>query len=153
MIGKTSTAKGMNMRRRSKTTTGYRALQQVLKFNDHGLIPTVIQDAKTKQVLTLCYLNEEALKKSLATGTVYLFRRSQGRLMQKGETSGHIQRIRQVLVDCEGKSLVVLVQQRVAACHAGYVSCYFRRISKTGKLTVSGRRVFDPARVYRRHEP
>ena len=128
-------------------TRGYRALLRVVQFNDQGLIPTVIQDARTKQVLTLCYLNAAALKKSLATGTVYLYRRSKGRLMQKGETSGHIQIIREIRVDCEGKSLVVLVQQRVAACHAGYFSCYFRRL-KNGRMATVGKRVFDPDRVY-----
>ena len=127
---------------------GEQALLKVLRFNNQGLMPTVIQDAKSKQVLTLCYLNQEALQKSLQTGTVYLFRRSQQRLMQKGETSGHIQRIKQVLVDCEGKSLVLLVQQRVAACHTGYFTCYFRRLASSGALKTIGRRVFDPSRVY-----
>ena len=125
-----------------------RALLRILRVNEQGLIPTVIQDAKNKQVLTLCYLNQEALKKSLQTGTVYLFRRSQKRLMQKGETSGHIQVIRQVLVDCEGKSLVFLVQQHIAACHTGYVTCYFRRLSASGSLKIVGRKVFNPANVY-----
>ena len=92
--------------------------------------------------------NEAALKKSLATGTVYLFRRSQNRLMQKGETSGHIQHIREIAVDCEGKSLVLLVDQRVAACHAGYFSCYFRRLNRTGRLREVGHRIFDPKKVY-----
>ena len=128
---------------------GYKALLRVLRFNDQGLIPTVIQDAKSQQVITLCYLNQAALRKSLSTGTVYLFRRSQNRLMQKGETSGHIQVIQQVLVDCEGKSLVFLVRQHVAGCHAGYFSCYFRRLNLRGRLTVVGRRVFDPSKVYR----
>jgi len=129
------------------------ALLKVLRFNTQGLIPAVIQDRKTQQVLTLCYLNRPALKKSLSTGTVYLYRRSQRRLMQKGETSGHIQRIRTVLVDCEGKSLVLIVDQHVAACHAGYFTCYFRTWSTgggRGRLSTSGRRIFDPARVYRR---
>ena len=138
------------MRRRTRATprTGYRALRRVVRFNDQGLIPTIIQDAKTKQVLTLCYLNAAALKRSLATGLVYVYRRSQRRLMQKGETSGHIQRIRQVAVDCEGKSLLFLVGQRVAACHAGYFSCYFRALAPAGSLRVAQRRVFDPATVY-----
>ncbi len=126
-----------------------RGLLAAIRFNEQGLIPSVIQDAATKQVLTLCYLNEAALRKSLTTGTVYVYRRSLKRLMQKGETSGHIQHIRQVLVDCEGKSLVFLVRQRVAACHAGYVTCYFRRLTARGTLQRVGRRVFDPARVYR----
>ena len=125
------------------------ALRKVLHFNDQGLMPTVIQDAKTKRVLTLCYLNEAALAKSLATGTVYLFRRSQNRLMQKGETSGHIQIIQQLVVDCEGKSLVFLVQQRVAGCHAGYFSCYFRKLGTGGMLKITDRKMFDPKAVYK----
>lgn len=120
-----------------------------LQFNGQGLIPAVIQDVKTKRVLTLCYVNQEALEKSLKTGIVHLFRRSQNRLMKKGETSGHIQVIREVLVDCEGKSLVLLVNQRVAACHTGYFTCYFRRLSPSGTLQVKGRKVFDPTTVYR----
>ena len=97
-----------------------KTLQSVLQFNDQGLIPAVVQDVKTKQVLTLCYLNREALDKSLKGGKVYVFRRSQNRLMLKGETSGHIQVIKEVRVDCEGKSLVLLVSQKVAACHAEF---------------------------------
>ena len=125
------------------------ALIKLLTFNEQGLVPAVIQDAKSKQVLTLCYLNREALKKSLTTGTVYLFRRSLGRLMRKGETSGHIQMIRTVLIDCEGKSLVFLVQQRVAACHAGYFTCYFRGLDSRGRVVTKGRRAFNPEQVYR----
>ncbi len=121
---------------------------KVLRFNEQGLLPAVIQDAKTKRVLTLCYLNEEALAKSFAEGKVYVFRRSQDRLMLKGETSGHVQLIKEVRMDCEGKSLVFLVQQRVAACHAGYFSCYYRRIEKDGSLTTIGRKVFHPEQVY-----
>ena len=124
-------------------------LQMVLQFNDQGLIPAVVQDVKTKRVLTLCYLNREALDKSLKEGKVYVFRRSQNRLMLKGETSGHIQVIKEVRVDCEGKSLVLLVSQKVAACHAGYYTCYFRRVSRTGKLQTIGKQVFDPKKVYR----
>ena len=137
-----------NRRSSGETIAGYQALVRVLRVNEQGLLPTIIQDAKSKRVLTLCYLNREALKKCLQTGTVHLFRRSQKRLMQKGETSGHIQVIRQVLIDCEGKSLVLVVQQRVAACHTGYFSCYFRRLGKNGRLSAIGRRVFDPKAVY-----
>jgi phosphoribosyl-AMP cyclohydrolase len=128
--------------------TGYRTLRKELVFNEQGLIPAVIQDRKTKWVLTLCYLNDLALKKTLETGTVYLYRRSQKRLMQKGQTSGHIQVIREVAVDCEGKSLLFVVDQRVAACHAGYFTCYFRRLTPRGTFRTVGRRIFDPKRVY-----
>ena len=131
-----------------RASSSYQTLLDVLHFDGRGLLPAVVQDAKSKQVLTLCYLNREALQKSLKTGKVYVFRRSQNRLMRKGETSGHIQTIRQVLVDCEGKSLVLLVSQKVAACHAGYFTCYFRRVGKRGTLATVGKRVFDPSRVY-----
>ena len=131
-----------------RASSSYRTLLDVLHFDEQGLIPSVIQDAKSKQVLTLCYLNREALEQSLKTGKVYVFRRSQHRVMPKGETSGHSQTIRQVLVDCEGKSLVLLVSQKVAACHTGYFTCYFRRVGKNGKLATVGKRVFDPTRVY-----
>lgn len=125
------------------------ALLKLIRFNEQGLIPAVIQEAKTKQVLTLCYMNREALIKSLEEGKVYVYRRSQRRLMLKGETSGHIQRIRQVLIDCEGQSLVFLVDQHVAACHAGYVTCYFRQMKRNGSIATLGRRAFDPKHVYR----
>ncbi len=122
---------------------------KALVFNGRGLIPAVIQDATTREVLTLCYLTREALERTLATGKVHVFRRSLNRLMLKGDTSGHIQQVREVRVDCEGKSLVILVTQRVAACHSGYYTCYFRRVSSTGTLKTVGRKVFDPKAVYR----
>ena len=130
-------------------TGSKQAFLRVVQFDEHGLIPTVVQDVKSKRVLTLCYLNREALERSLQEGKVYVFRRSQGRLMLKGETSGHIQLIRRVAVDCEGRSLLFLVQQRVAACHQGYSSCYARRLTKTGRLKIMERRRFNPAKVYR----
>ena len=124
------------------------AFIQAIQFNEQGLVPAIIQDAASKQVLTLCYLNREALAKTLAEGEVYVFRRSAGRLMKKGETSGHTQRVRAVSVDCEGQSLLIEVQQRVAACHAGYFTCYFRQRGKNGSLRTVGKRVFDPSKVY-----
>lgn len=114
-----------------------------------GLIPAVIVDADGGEVLTLCYMNEEALRETLRTGTVHVFRRSAGRFMKKGGTSGHVQHVREVRVDCEGKSLVFVVAQRVAACHKGYKSCYFRRYSpQTGALEVIGEKIFEPGEVY-----
>ena len=120
-----------------------------IKFNKQGLIPAVIQDEKSGRVLTLCYLNAEALKKSLEEWKVYVFRRSQKRVMLKGETSGHIQIIRRVEIDCEGQSLLFHVKQEVAACHAGYFSCYHRRLASAGTLALSEAKVFDPQKVYR----
>lgn len=120
-----------------------------LQFNDAGLIPTVIQDVTDNQVLTLCYMTREALEKTLETGLVHVFRRSKGRLMIKGETSGHTQAVKEVLIDCEGKSLVIKVGQKVASCHRGYKSCYFRRYRpEDDEFTVEEERVFNPEDVY-----
>jgi len=123
-------------------------LLKELKFQDE-LIPTIIQEVDG-QVLTLCYMNRAALEATLRTGQVHVFRRSQGRVMLKGETSGHTQQLREVRVDCEGKSLLFKVEQRVAACHAGYRTCYYRRyVSEGDTLQICEERVFDPDSVYR----
>jgi phosphoribosyl-AMP cyclohydrolase len=130
------------------TNEAYEKLKSVLKFDAQGLIPTIIQDAKTKQVLTLCYLNEIALKATLETGFVHLFRRSQNKLMKKGETSGHVQAVREMRPDCEGKSLLLLIDQKVAGCHKGYFSCYFEKFTDEGNRQVTDTLVFDPKKVY-----
>jgi len=123
-------------------------LLKELRFRD-GLIPAVIVDAQDGQVLTLCYMNREALRQTLLTGMVHVFRRSRGRVMLKGESSGHVQRLRQLRVDCEGNSLLIHVEQRVAACHAGYKSCYYRRYDAgADSLEVTEEKVFDPDAVY-----
>lgn len=101
-----------------------------LVFSEQGLIPAVIQDDSTGQALTLCYMNSEALDKTLETGLVHVFRRSAGRLMMKGETSGHTQTVKSIFIDCEGKSLVIRIDQKVAACHKNYFTCYFREYDR-----------------------
>lgn len=119
-----------------------------LQFNDQGLMPTIIQN-EDGQVLTLCYLNREALEKSLREGKVYVFRRSKGRLMLKGETSGHIQEILEVRIDCEGKSLLLKIRQHVAGCHKGFMSCYFEKYDPPADaFETTDERVFDPDKVY-----
>lgn len=119
-----------------------------LKFDDKGLIPAVIQDEATKEVLTLCYLNKEALKKTLDEGCVYVFRRSKNMLMKKGQSSGCIQTLKSLYIDCEGNSILIKVDQKLAGCHEGYFTCYFRKVDKDGKKTISIKRLFDPKKVY-----
>lgn len=119
-----------------------------LNFDDKGLIPAIIQDEKTGKVLTLCYMNRVALEKTIEAGKIYVFRRSKNRIMLKGETSGNIQAVKQVFVDCADNSLLFKVKQKVAACHEGYFSCYFRRIDKDGKESIVEKRIFDPKKVY-----
>ena len=120
-----------------------------IRFDDKGLVPAIIQDEKTKAVLTLCYMNKDALAKTLEEGVVYVFRRSKGKLMMKGETSGCIQKVKSVSIDCEGNSILFMVKQVKAACHAGYFTCYFRKLGKEGSFKITGKRVFDPKRVYK----
>ena len=120
-----------------------------IRFDDKGLIPAIIQDDKSREVLTLCYMNKDALSKTIETGFIHVFRRSKGALMMKGETSGCIQKVKSVFIDCEGNSILFLVEQKRAACHAGYFTCYFRKLGKDGNLKVVGNRVFDPTKVYK----
>ena len=120
-----------------------------LKFDDKGLIPAVIVNVTDNRVLTLCFMNQDALEKTIETGQVHVFRRSKNRLMLKGETSGHTQLVEKVFFDCEGKSLVIKVKQKVAACHAGYMSCYYRKYNdKTDNIEIIEEKVFDPEKTY-----
>lgn len=126
-----------------------RHLIDKLTFSDQGIIPAIIADAATKEALTLCYMNRDAIEKTLETGKVHLFRRSKGRLMIKGETSGHFQIIKELRVDCAGNSLLILVEQKVAACHEGYFSCYFQAYDvKNDAWKTVAEKVFDPDKVY-----
>lgn len=119
-----------------------------LNFDDKGLIPAVIQDEATSEVLTLCYMNKDAVEKTIEEKKVYVFRRSKGRLMIKGETSGCVQHVKSVYVDCAENSLLIKVDQERAACHEGYFTCYFRKVNDSGKLDAQGERVFNPEDVY-----
>ncbi len=119
-----------------------------LKFDSQGLIPAIIFDEPSKKVLTLCYMNEIALRATLEKGHIYLFRRSQNKLMMKGETSGHTQKVKEFRIDCEGKSLLFVIEQKVAGCHKGYLSCYFEKIENSGESKITDTLVFDPAKVY-----
>ncbi len=121
-----------------------------LNFDEKGLIPAIIQDYKTGKVLTLCYMNEEALDRTLREGKVYVFRRSKGRVMSKGETSGNIQAVKEVFVDCADNSILLKVEQTRAACHEGYFTCYFRKIEGLDKEKIVEKKVFDPKDVYRK---
>lgn len=120
-----------------------------LNFDDNGLIPVIIQDAVSLRVLTLCYMNADAVKKTLEEKKIYVFRRSKGRVMIKGETSGCVQTVKEVSVDCADNSLLIKVEQERAACHEGYFSCYFRVIDGNGEETVEEERIFDPDEVYK----
>ena len=113
-----------------------------------GLVPAIVQDHDTGEVLMLAYMNQEAWDRTLATGRAHFWSRSRKKLWCKGETSGHIQEIREVYVDCDLDTVLLKVHQvGGAACHEGYRSCFYRKVEGSG-LKVTGARVFDPEEVY-----
>jgi phosphoribosyl-AMP cyclohydrolase len=120
-----------------------------LHFDRDGLIPVIVQEDATNDVLMLAFMNEEALQRTLETGLVHFWSRSRQKLWQKGETSGHVQEVISLHINCEGNSLLLQVRQRgEAACHDGYRSCYYRQLNDAGAWEITQPRLFDPAEVY-----
>jgi phosphoribosyl-ATP pyrophosphohydrolase/phosphoribosyl-AMP cyclohydrolase len=120
-----------------------------LRFDANGLIPAIAQDAENGQVLMLAYMNAEAVSRTLDTGLAHYYSRSRQRLWRKGEESGHVQRVRAILYDCDEDALLLRVDQVVAACHTGNRSCFYRELSAGRHLPAeSADRRFDPATVY-----
>ena len=97
-----------------------------ISFDERGLVPCVVQDHASGEVLTLGYMNEEALRRTVDSGEVHFFSRSRGELWHKGESSGNVQRVRQLRYDCDGDALVALVEPAGPACHTGERSCFYR---------------------------
>lgn len=120
---------------------------EVVRFGKDGLVPAVVQEAGTGRVLMLGYMNREALELTASRGRVYFWSRSRGRLWCKGETSGHVQRVLEMRLDCDGDALLVMVEQEVAACHTGHQSCFFRALQGQTWADVDPL-VFDPGEVY-----
>jgi phosphoribosyl-AMP cyclohydrolase / phosphoribosyl-ATP pyrophosphohydrolase len=107
-----------------------------VRFDERGLVPCVMQDWATGEVLTLAYMNDEALRRTLETGEVHFHSRSRDELWHKGETSGNFQRVRQIRYDCDGDALVALVEPAGPACHTGQRSCFYRDLSGTAEPAV-----------------
>ena len=119
-----------------------------LKYNDRGLIPAVVQDNETGEVLMMAWMNEDALRSTLATGKTTFYSRSRGKMWIKGEQSGHIQKVKSVRVDCDRDTLLVRVEQIGGACHNGYRSCFYTEFDKDGNTRIVGEKVLDPEDVY-----
>lgn len=115
-----------------------------------GLIPAIAQDWKTGDVLMLAYINQEAWNETIRTGNATYWTRSRQKLWRKGEESGNVQKVKEILVDCDQDTVIFKVEQiGGSACHEGYPSCFFRKY-ENGALTIQGERVFDPEKVYKK---
>ena len=120
-----------------------------LKFNADGLIPAIIQEKSTGRVLMMAWMNRESIQRSLDEGKTVFWSRSRQKFWIKGETSGHVQVIKDVAFDCDGDTLLIQVEQTGAACHEGYKSCFFRSIRDQGNsATVTEQQVVKPEAVY-----
>ncbi len=115
-----------------------------------GLVPVIVQEYRTNDVLMLAYMNEEAFKKTIETGNAHYWSRSRGKLWLKGEESGNIQRVKEIFLDCDSDTLLIKVDQvGGAACHKGYRSCFFRHVKSLNDASIIGERVFDPRERYK----
>lgn len=114
---------------------------------NRGLLPTIAQDATSGEVLMLAWMNAEAYEETVRTGRAVYYSRSRGKLWRKGEESGHVQMVKEILVDCDADTILLKVEQVGVACHEGYKSCFFRQVTPAG-VEIVAERLVDPISVY-----
>lgn len=120
-----------------------------LKFNAEGLIPAIVQDASNGRVLMMAWMNRASLEATVSTGKTHFWSRSRQKFWVKGETSGHVQTVKDIAFDCDGDTLLIQVEQIGSACHEGYRSCFFRSLSADGAQTrVTEERLITPEEIY-----
>ena len=122
------------------------------KFDANGLIPAIAQDAKTGEVLMVAYMNRAALDLTIQTGYATYFSRARQKLWKKGEESGHVQKVEQILIDCDQDCLVLKVTVDAGQCHVGYQSCFYRALKKgsSKELEFIAEKVYNPKEVYKK---
>ena len=122
------------------------------KFDSNGLITAISQDSQTGDVLMVAYMNEEALKLTIETGNAVFFSRSRQKLWKKGEESGHVQKVQQILVDCDQDCLILKVTVDQGQCHVGYQSCFYRALKSgtSADLEFIAEKVYDPEQAYKK---
>lgn len=118
------------------------------RVGDQELVIAIAQDYKTSQVLMVAYMNKEAFKKTLVTKKAHYWSTSRQKIWLKGESSGNIQEVHEILVDCDSDALLLKITQKGGACHEGYKSCFFRKLNE-GEWEVNSKRVFNPDDVYK----
>ena len=122
-------------------------LIEQLKYDEKGLIPAIIQDSFNNEVLMVAYMNKESLKRTIESGRTHFWSRSRQKYWQKGEHSGHIQLVKELLIDCDEDALVIKVEQKVAACHKGYRSCFYRKLEDE-EFKIFQKKIFNQNEVY-----
>ena len=121
-----------------------------LKFNDDGLVPAIVQEEGTGRVVMMAWMNDASLKSTIETGKTHFWSRSRQKYWMKGESSGHMQEVKDIAFDCDRDTLLIQVEQHGAACHEGYKSCFFRSISEDGEYNVTEERLVNPEEVYKK---
>lgn len=119
-----------------------------IKFDANGLVAGIVLDAATGHPLMFAFLNREALARTIETGKMHYYSRSRNKLWLKGETSGHVQTVREIRIDCDADAILFKVEQIGGACHTGYYSCFYRKLGPEGWIEEGGEKVFDPGKVY-----
>ena len=127
-------------------------VELIPKFDDNGLISVVAQDSESGQILMVAYMNHQALDLTIQTGYATYFSRSRQKLWKKGEQSGHVQKVEQILVDCDQDCLILKVIVDTGQCHVGYRSCFYRALKKNTdkKLKFIADKVYNPQKTYRK---
>ena len=116
-----------------------------------GLIPAIVQDFRSGKVLMLAYINQASWEKTLKTGEAHYWSRSRQELWHKGQSSGHVQKIREIYADCDNDTVLFRVEQiGGAACHTGHETCFYKKVSRDGNFIEMGQRIFDPEKVYKK---
>lgn len=123
-------------------------LFNIIKFDQQNLIPVITQDYKTGEVLMLAWMNKEALELTMSSGFVHYFSRSRAKLWKKGETSNQTQKLKELLIDCDGDSLIVKVEQNGVACHTGTKSCFFRTIINQEQVVINQAQLVSTKELY-----
>ena len=125
-------------------------MQKIDFAKGDGLVPVIVQDYRTREVLMMAYMNRQAWRKTQKTGKAHYYSRSRRGLWLKGEESGHWQEVKEIFVDCDNDAVLIKVNQLGgAACHEGYQSCFFRKVEGE-ELKVIAKQVFDPKQVYKK---
>ncbi|MBX7149491.1 phosphoribosyl-AMP cyclohydrolase [bacterium] len=121
-----------------------------LKYDEHGLIPAIVQDYQNNEILMVGYMNAEAVRKTMEGPFVNFYSRSRQKMWIKGESSGHTQTVKEIYFDCDKDCILIKADQKVAACHVGYRTCFYRRVEKDGSVTTVGEKIFEEDKVYKK---